>query len=341
MKKLLNTLYVLEEDAYLTLDGENVVCKIDGNVRQRIPLSNLEGIICFNYMGSSPALMGKCADAGIALCYISPSGRFLARVQGSTRGNILLRKRQYEMFAKPPVLLRQNTVAAKLYNTKQLIKKILNSHPETDDDGSLSVCIERINEKIDEVYNTDDYNIIMGIEGAGSKAYFSIFNKMIRQQKEEFCFHSRNKRPPLDMVNALLSFLYTILTCDYASALEAVGLDSYYGFYHALRPGRSSLACDLVEETRFMVERFVLNLINLRIVNPGDFEKQVSGAVFLNKDGKKKVLTKWQEKKRGDIIHPYLKQKIQAGLVPYIQSMLLAKYIRGEIDEYPCYLVSR
>lgn len=205
----------------------------------------------------------------------------------------------------------------------------------------MSDCVRRIDEKIDEVYKTDDYNTIMGIEGIGSKAYFNIFDKMIRQQKEDFYFFSRYKRPPLDRVNALLSFLYTIMTCDYASTLEGVGLDSYYGFYHALRPGRASLACDLVEESRCIVERFVLNLINLKIINPDDFERQVSGAVFLNKDGKKKVLAKWQEKKRSDMIHPYLKQKIHVGLLPYIQSTLLAKYIRGEIEEYPCYLVSR
>lgn len=341
MKKLLNTLYVTEEEMYLTLDGENIVCKLHGETKLRLPFANLEGIFCFSYIGCSPALMGKCADYGIALNFISPSGHFLARVQGATKGNILLRKRQYEIFVDPPVLLRQNTVAAKLHNTKGVVKKVLNLHPELDSDGSLTRGIQCIDRDIEEVYKTDDYNSIMGIEGNGSKTYFGVFDKMILKQKEDFFLIMRNKRPPLDRVNALLSFLYTILTCDYASALESVGLDSYYGFYHALRPGRASLACDLVEEARCIVERFVLNLINLKIVNANDFETQVSGAVFLNKDGKKKVLSKWQEKKNADMVHPYLKQKIKTGLLPYVQSMLLAKYIRGEIKEYPCYLTSR
>lgn len=339
MRKLLNTLYITDENIYLTLDGENVVCKADNEERLRLPFTNIEGIFCFSYLGCSPALMGKCADYGIPISFISPQGRFLARVQGKTKGNILLRKRQFELFGDPPVLLRQNTVAAKLANTRSVIKRTLKDYPALDDDGDLSGCVEKLNECIENVYNETELTAILGIEGSGAKSYFDIFDRLILHQKEDFRFVVRTKRPPLDRVNAVLSFMYTILTRDCASALESVGLDSYMGFYHAPRPGRESLACDLVEEMRCIVERFVLTMINLRVIKAGDFETQISGAVFLNKDGKKKLLTKWQEKKRGDIIHPYLKQKIKLGLLPYVQSMLLAKYVRGETEEYPCYIV--
>ncbi len=339
MRKLLNTLYITDENIYLTLDGENIVCKSDNEVKLRLPFSNIEGIFCFSYPGCSPALMGKCADYGIPINFISPYGHFLARVQGASHGNVLFRKRQYELFDKPPALLRQNTVAAKLANTRSVVRRTVKDYPSSDSDGALTHCTERLTAGIEAVYNETDYDAILGIEGNGAKAYFDIFDRLILHQKEDFCFSMRNKRPPLDRVNAILSFLYTILTCDYASALESVGLDSYMGFYHSPRPGRASLACDLVEESRCIVERFVLTLINLKIINAGDFDVQISGAVFLNKEGKKKVLSKWQEKKRSDMIHPYLNEKIMTGLLPYVQSMLLAKYIRGEINEYPCYLV--
>ncbi|MDD6485110.1 MAG: type I-C CRISPR-associated endonuclease Cas1c [Clostridiales bacterium] len=339
MRKLLNTLYVTDENIYLTLDGENIVCKADNEVKLRLPFSNLEGIFCFSYLGCSPALMGKCAQYGIPISFISPSGQFLARVQGKSRGNILLRKRQFELFKEPPSVLLQNTVAAKLANTRSVIKRTLKDYPQTDEDGELSGCIKKLTDYIEQVYNEENPTAILGIEGSGAKAYFDIFNRLILKQKEDFCFVMRSKRPPLDRVNAVLSFMYTILTLDYAAALESVGLDSYMGFYHTPRPGRESLACDLVEEARCIAERFVLTAINLKILQADDFETQISGAVFLNKDGKKKILTKWQEKKRSDIMHPYLKQKIQLGLLPYVQSTLLAKYIRGELDEYPCYIV--
>lgn len=339
MRKLLNTLYVTDEEAYLTLDGENVVCKLQDKTKFRLPLSNIEGIFCFSYLGCSPALMGKCADYGIPISFISPHGRFLARIQGKTRGNVLLRKAQFEKLSGDNTLLIQNTIAAKLSNTKSVIKRTLRDYPHTDDDGDLTRSIEQLNKRIDEVYDETDPDTLRGIEGLGAKAYFDVFDRLILQQKDDFHFSMRTKRPPLDRVNALLSFLYTIWTREYASALESVGLDSYIGYYHALRPGRESLACDLVEETRCIIDRLVLTLINLRIINADDFDAEVGGAVYLNKDGKRKVLTKWQERKRSEIVHPYLGEKIMTGLIPYVQSMLLAKYIRGEIEEYPNYIV--
>ncbi len=339
MRKLLNSLYILDETAWLSLDGENIVCKKDSDEKFRMPLSNIEDVYCFSFLGCSPALLGKCTEYGIAVNFFSPNGKFLARVQGTTKGNIFLRKAQFEKFAAPDPALWQNTVAAKLSNTRYLIRRSMRDNPSLDDDGKLSACISDIENGIDHVYETYDKEAIMGIEGACAKSYFNIFDRLILQQKDDFYLCARTKRPPLDPVNAALSFLYSVLTSQYASALEGVGLDSCYGFYHALRSGRSSLACDLVEETRCIIERIVLTMINLKQLKPDDFEKQESGAVYLTKDGRKKVITAWQEKKRSTIVHPYLNEKIPLGLIPYVQSMLLAKYVRGELQEYPCYLM--
>lgn len=339
MRKLLNSLYILDETARLTLDGENIVCKKENDEKFRMPFSNIEDIYCFSFLGCSPALLGKCAEYGIAVNFFSPSGQFLARVQGKTKGNIFLRKAQFEKFAAPDALLWQNTVAAKLSNTRYLIRRSLRDYPSLDEDGRLSACIAELESGIDRVYELNDKEMIMGVEGVCAKAYFGVFDRLILQQKDDFRLNARTKRPPLDPVNAALSFLYSVLTSQYASALEGVGLDSCYGFYHALRSGRSSLACDLVEETRCIIERIVLTMINLKQLKPEDFEKQESGAVYLTKDGRKKVITAWQDKKRSTIVHPYLNTKIPLGLIPYVQSMLLAKYVRGEINEYPCYLM--
>lgn len=339
MRKLLNSLYILDETAWLSLDGENIVCKCENKEKFRMPFSNIEDIYCFSYLGCSPALMGKCGELGINLNFISPSGEFLARVQGKTKGNIFLRKAQFEKFANVPVILQQNTVAAKLSNTRYLIKRSMRDNPDMDQNNELSNCIQYIESGIDRVYEISDTETIMGLEGICAKAYFSIFDRLILQQKDDFKMNGRTKRPPLDPINATLSFLYTIMTSSYTSALESVGLDSCYGFYHALRSGRSSLACDLVEESRCIIERLVLTMINLKQLNINDFEKQESGAVYLSKDGKRKVLSSWQEKKRSTIMHPYLNEKIPLGLLPFVQSSLLAKYIRGEITEYPCFLL--
>lgn len=339
MRKLLNSLYILDETAWLTLDGENIVCKCEEREKFRMPFSNIEDIYCFSFLGCSPALMGKCMEYGININFFNPNGKFLARVQGKTKGNIFLRKAQFEKFAEPPVILAQNTVASKLSNTRYLIKRSMRDNPQLDSDGELSRCIRCLEDGIDHVYELEDRDVIMGIEGVCAKEYFHIFDRLILHQKDDFKMFARTKRPPLDPVNAALSFLYTMMTSMYTSALESVGLDSCYGFYHALRSGRSSLSCDLVEEARCIIERLVLTEINLKKLNIGDFIKQEGGAVYLNDDGRKKVLSAWQEKKRTTILHPYLNEKIPLGLLPFVQSALLAKYVRGEIDEYPCYLL--
>ncbi len=338
MRKLLNTIYVTNEQAYLTLDGENLVCKIDGTEKLRIPFENIENIVCFNYIGCSPALMGKCVGKTIPINFISPQGRFLAKVCGETKRNVFLRVAQIDRFRENGRELAQNVMAAKFSNTRQLIRRTLHDHEELRGDPELGRAVEVLTDAIDKVFDAQDINEIVGIEGYCAKVYFSVFDKLITNRKVPFSFEFRTKRPPLDPVNALLSFVYTLATSEYAAALETVGLDSYIGFCHTLRSGRSSLACDLVEEARCIVERFVITLLNLQIIGEGDFERQISGAVWLNDEGRKKVLSRWQEKKRSDMVHPYLKQKIPLGLLPYVQSNLLAKYVRGDIEDYPPFL---
>ncbi len=339
MRKLLNTIYITNEKAYLCLDGENLVCKVDDEYKFRIPFDNVENIVCFSYLGCSPALMGKCVDKCIPINFVSPNGKFLAKVCGETKGNVFLRVAQIDKFREDGLLLTKNTLAAKFCNSVQVIKRTLHDNSNLRDDENIKAVINALKGGIDEIYSVNSIESSLGIEGNCARNYFSIFNKLITNSKTSISFEYRTKRPPLDPVNALLSFVYTLYTNEYAAALETVGLDSYIGFCHTLRSGRSSLACDLVEETRCLVERFVLTLLNLQIITETDFDKQISGAVWLNDEGRKKVLTRWQEKKRTDVVHPYLKQKIPFGLIPYIQSNMLAKYVRGDLEEYPCYLL--
>lgn len=337
MRKLLNTLYITRQEAYLSLDGENVVMLLDGKEAARLPLSNIESIICMNYPGCSPALMGKCAEEQIGLCFVSPGGRFLARVTGPIKGNVFLRKQQMEMFSNcgRQVALIQNLINAKLKNTRSLLMRSRRDYPVTDEDGKLSHCIDILEENQKKLMQEKDIEILRGIEGQSAKAYFDVFDSLFTQQKEDFMLFRRTKRPPLDRTNAMLSFLYTVCTNDIASALECVGLDPYIGLFHTLRPGRVSLACDIMEEFRAMIERLVITIVNLKIVQKSDFEKQISGAIWLNEDGRKKVITAWQNKKNECAVHSYTKEKIPIGLFPYVQANLLAKYIRGEIDSYP------
>lgn len=338
MRKLLNTVYITNEQAYLMLDGENLVCKVDGEIKLRIPFENIENIVCFNYMGCSPALMGKCVSKMIPINFISPQGKFLAKVCGETRGNVFLRVAQIDSFRKNGLKLAQNTMAAKFSNTRQLLKRTLHDNEILREDLEIKEAIRVLEAGIEKVFQAQSIEEVIGIEGNCAQNYFSVFNKLITNPRVPFTFTLRTKRPPLDPVNAVLSFIYTLATSEYAAALETVGLDSYIGFCHSLRSGRSSLACDLVEEARCVAERFVLTLLNLQILGEGDFTGQISGAVWLNDEGRKKVLSRWQEKKRTDIVHPYLKQKIPLGLLPYVQSNLLAKYVRGELEAYPPYL---
>lgn len=339
MRKLLNTIYITNEHAYLCLDGENLVCRLEEKDKFRIPFDNIENIVCFDYIGCSPALMGKCVEKSIPINFISPQGKFLAKVCGETKGNVFLRVAQIDCFRENGLLLAKNTIAAKLSNSRQVIRRTLHDNAVLREDEELKKAVSVLTEGIEKVFAAQSMEEVLGIEGNCAKRYFSVFDILITNKKTPFTFELRTKRPPLDPVNAVLSFVYTLMTSEFAAALETVGLDSYIGYFHTLRSGRSSLACDLVEEARCIVERFTLTLLNLQILNETDFEKQISGAVWLNDEGRKKVLTRWQEKKRSDMTHPYLKQKIPFGLLPYVQSNLLAKYVRGDITEYPCFLL--
>lgn len=336
MRKLLNTVYVTNDKAYLSLDGENLICKVEDEIKFRIPFDNIESVVCFSYIGCSPALMGKCAEKLIPISFISPTGKFLAKVYSGTRGNVFLRVAQIDVFNKHCLDLARNTMAAKFTNSITVLRRSRHDYPQLRSDDEITETIEKIKQAVDDVMDAQSIDEILGIEGNCAHLYFNVFGKLFTNK--DFSFEYRSKRPPLDPINAVLSFVYTLFTNEYAAALETVGLDSYIGFYHQLRSGRVSLACDLVEETRCIVDRFVITLFNLGILSENDFQKDDSGAVYLNDGGRKKVLTKWQEKKKTDIQHPYLKQKIQFGLLPYVQSNLFAKYIRGEIEEYPCYL---
>ena len=230
-------------------------------------------------------------------------------------------------------------MAAKFSNTRQLIRRTLHDNSDLREDGEIQNVLEILSDGIDKAYRAESIEEVVAIEGYCAQSYFSVFHKLITNKKVPFTFELRTKRPPLDPINAALSFVYTLATSEFAAALETVGLDSYIGFCHTLRSGRVSLACDMVEEARCIVERFVITLLNLQVIGEKDFEKQLSGAVWLNEDGRKKVLARWQEKKRSDLVHPYLKQKIPMGLLPYVQSNLLAKHIRGELEQYPPFLL--
>lgn len=338
MKKFLNTLFITSPDVYLSLDGENIVVKRESEIVGRYPLHNLEAICTFGYTGASPALMGSCAKRDISMTFMTRNGRFLARVIGESRGNVVLRKEQYRISddEKRSALVSRNFILGKIYNSKWILERATRDYPLRVDVPKIKLITSALTEAMKAIRVVEDLDILRGLEGNAAAQYNTVFNDLILQQKEHFYFLNRNKRPPLDNVNALLSFSYTLLANDMKSALESVGLDAYVGFLHRDRPGRASLALDVMEELRGVyADRFVLSLINKKIVNDKGFTQKENGAVIMNDDTRKKVLVAWQERKQDKILHPYLNEKIAWGLVPYTQALLLARYIRGDLDEYP------
>ena len=341
MKHILNTLFVTSEDVYLSLDGENAVANRDRQVLARYPLHTLSGIISFSYAGASPALMGACAQRGVALSFCTPRGRFLARTCGESNGNVLLRRRQYRMADDPAQSCRvaRTMIFGKLYNGRRSIERARRDHAPRLDGEKLRAASERIRDLLPTVAAETSLESLRGLEGIGAAAYFGVFDDLILGDRAAFSFQGRSRRPPLDRVNALLSFAYSLLAHDCASALESVGLDAYVGFLHRDRPGRASLALDLMEELRpCMAERFVLTLINNRILSAGDFTLRENGAVLLTDGGRKTFLKHWQERKSDVLTHPFLGEKLQWGMVPYVQSLLLARYLRDDLDAYPPFL---
>ena len=341
MKQLLNTLFVTSEDVYLSLEGENVLANRDKEVVARYPLHTLQSIVSFSYSGASPALMGKCAEKGIGLAFCTPRGRFLARVCGESNGNVLLRREQYRIADddRRSCAIARNMIFGKLTNSAAVIQRTLRDHGPRVTDCGLEAGVSTIRSLQRQVLEQTELEALRGLEGVGAAAYFGVFVHLLLSRKEEFFFHGRNRRPPLDRVNAMLSFAYSLLTHDCASGLESVGLDSYVGFLHRDRPGRESLALDLMEELRpCMADRFVLTLVNNRVVKPDDFQTQDSGAVLLTEEGRKKFLKAWQERKRDTLTHPYLNEKMSWGMIPYVQALLLARHLRGDLDAYPPFL---
>ena len=341
MKKLLNTLYINKPERFLSLDGENVVVLEDGKEVGRFPLHNIGDIVTFGYTGASPALMGECVRRNIPIVFMSSHGRFLARVTGEVRGNVTLRKEQFRRSDndEQSALIARNMLTGKIYNAKWVLERAMRDHPMRVDTSDLSKKSAFLSQAMESIRKSTSLEVLRGLEGEAASIYFSGFDQLILQQKDDFKFSTRSKRPPLDRVNAMLSFAYTLLAGMCAAALEAVGLDPYVGFLHRDRPGRASLALDLMEELRATIaDRFVLTVINTRILNANDFLVKENGAVFLQDEARKTFLTQWQSKKQDIITHPFLNEKLEWGMVPYVQAMLLARYLRGDLDEYPPFL---
>ena len=341
MKKLLNTLFVTTQGAYLSKEGETVMVKLDGEVALRLPVHTLGGIVCFGQVSCSPYLMGFCAESGVAISFLTENGDFLAKVQGPVSGNVLLRREQYRRAdnIKSSAEVAKTILTGKLANCRTVLQRLLRDHSEKIDITEISDASQKLANALRRLQSESSLDTLRGIEGESADAYFKVFDHLITSQKDEFVFNDRNRRPPLDNVNCLLSFVYTLLMHDVRSALESVGLDPAVGFLHRDRPGRYSLALDLMEEFRpYIADRLVLSLINLSQVQGKGFKKKESGAVWMDDDTRKTVLVAYQKRKQEEIEHPFLKEKIAIGLLPYAQALLLARYLRGDIDGYPPFI---
>lgn len=341
MRKLLNSLYILTPNAYLQKDGENVVVRIDQQEAFRIPIHNIEAIVSFSYLGASPGLMQLCVEHQVKLSFHTPNGKYIGSLVGESRGNVLLRRTQYRI-ADDDIMsahIAKIFIAGKVANHRAVLSRYCRDHHPTNPvDKIINQAILQLKETQSELARSTIKNSILGLEGHAAQCYWSVFDYLILNK--DFTFSGRSKRPPKDMVNALLSFFYTILSHDVRSALETVGLDAYVGFFHTDRPGRASLALDLMEEMRaYLVDRFVLSVINKRQVSSSDFIFQGENGVILTEDGRRQLLSLWQKRKRDTITHPYLKESIPIGLLPYTQAMLLTKYLRGDLDNYPVFLI--
>lgn len=344
MKKMLNTLFAINPDGYLSLENDNVVIwdKTKENIVTKLPLLDLENILYFGYPGVSPALLGACAEKKIGFCFLNQQGRLLARVAGQSRGNVLLRMAQYKLSDNPNdcLCIARNIIAAKISNARKTLARGMRDHHLCIDMEAFGAAVKEMASYARLAYRANDLDELRGIEGSAAKVYFSCLGDLILNDKTHFFFKERNRRPPLDRFNALLSFGYTILAHEYAYALEAVGLDAYAGFLHRLRPGRESLALDMMEELRsIVVDRFALTIINKGILKHTDFKVMEDGAVWLKDDAKKTFMTHWHERKKESLTHPYLGEKIPWGMIPFAQAQLLARFIRNDIDGYPAFFL--
>jgi len=340
MRKLLNVLFVTQADAKVSLENDNVCVRKDDEVIVRVPLLNLEQIVLFNYFGATPQLLGECAKRNVSVSFLNEYGKYYGTFHGESSGNVLLRREQYRIADDSRALeYAKSFIFGKLHNQKWIIERGIRDYSLRINSELLKKQSKFISEQLKQILDIDNDESLRAAEGNAAHHYFSAFDELILQNKAFFTFITRNRRPPMDAVNAMLSLAYTLLASECRHALEVVGLDSYVGFLHVDRPGRASLALDLMEELRpHFADRFVLSLINRGEVSESDFEFQSSGAVYLTKDSRKKFLSSWQRRKKEGITHPFLKEKIEWGLVPYCQSLLLARTIRGDLDGYPSFL---
>lgn len=343
MRKLLNTLYVTNPNAYLSKDGENIVVKVNKEEIGRRPIHILEGIVCFNYTGMSPTLMKMCNENGVTVSFLNQYGSFSSRIHGEVNGNVLLRRTQYRIADSDEQSLNiaRNFIIGKVTNSRKILNRAIRDHGEVVNKEIINVAQEKLVSSISKINNCTNSDELRGIEGDASKAYFQGLNELILQQKESFYFIERSRRPPLDNLNALLSYSYTLLTHEMVSALETVGLDPYVGFFHTDRPGRVSLALDMIEELRsYLGDRFVITLINRRQMNVDDFVQKENGGILMEAEAKKLFLSEWQKRKQDIIEHPFIHEKIEVGLIPYVQALLMARFIRGDLEAYPPFFVS-
>lgn len=341
MKHHLNTLFVTTDGAYLKKDGQSVVVRVNKETRLRVPLHHLDGIVTFGAIGASPALLAECGRLGISVSFLSMYGKFLARVTGFTSGNVLLRRTQYRWADIDENCLRiaKSIVCGKIANARTVLQRAARDYPDAPQQELLDRTVTRLRHTIDDVERAASAETLLGLEGDAAKAYFAVFNSMIVAQQDDFRMEGRTRRPPMDNVNALLSFLYSILAHDARSACETVGLDPAVGFFHRDRPGRPGLALDLMEEFRpFIVDRLVLSLINRRQINAKGFIRQEAGGVTMDDATRKTVLVAYQERKQDEVVHPFLNEKTSVGLLVHVQARLLARHLRGELDGYPAFI---
>jgi CRISPR-associated protein Cas1 len=341
VKKQLNTLFVTTQGAYLAKEGETVVVKVEKEIRLRVPIHTIGGIVCFGNIMCSPFLMGFCAERDVAISFLTERGRFLARVQGPVSGNVLLRREQYRRADDMNVSaeMAKAVLTGKLANCRTVLQRAMRDHSDKLNADQVREASQRISGSLQGLQSDLPLNVLRGIEGEAAHTYFSVFDHLITSQKEDFIFRGRNRRPPLDHVNCLLSFLYTLVLHDVRSALESVGLDPAVGFLHRDRPGRPGLALDMMEEFRpFLADRLTLSLINLNQVQKKGFREMESGAVLMDDDTRKSVLVAYQKRKQDEILHPFLEEKVPIGLLFHVQALLLARCLRGDLDGYPTFI---
>jgi CRISP-associated protein Cas1 len=341
MKRLLNTLYVTTQGAWLAREGETVHVKSEGATLLRMPILTLSSIVCFGNVSCSPFLMGLCAERNVAISFLTEHGRFLARIMGPVNGNVLLRREQYRRADNDSAALQvaQWCVAGKIANCRQVLLRAGREHADTEASVAILDAAGRLAALLRGLRQACSLDQLRGLEGEAARSYFSVFDHLILAGKEIFFFRERSRRPPLDNMNALLSFLYTLLVHDIQAALECVGLDPAVGFLHRDRPGRPSLALDLMEELRpLLADRLALSLVNRGQLGAGSFERTQGSEVRMLPDARREVLLAWQKRKQEELLHPFLNEKIPLGLLPHVQTMLLARHLRGDLDAYPAFL---